>query len=366
MSLIQLSLKQFRNIEAITLAPVDGVNVIFGENGSGKTSLLEAIYYLSHGRSFRTNKHKNIIQHQRPDFVIHGKKQVQNLTIPLGISKSQGGETQLKIQGKSSRRISELAQLLPVQVITPESYSLFFGGPKERRRFLDLGLFHVEHEFFLLWQSFNKVLKQRNALLRTKPANYFQQIRLWDKEFVRLAEHINRLRVAYIDRFKDEFFDKMCADLPLVKQIEARFNPGWKGESLALELEQSVERDSKLGYTTKGPHKADINFLIDGSGVEDRFSRGQLKLLLYALKITQNNLIENETDKQSILLIDDLPSELSEDTREQVGRLLSQCRSQIFITTIQSESISAVVEQMQRKIEMFHVKHGELITREME
>ena len=149
MSLSHLSLNNFRNIEALTLEPVNGINIIYGENGSGKTSLLEAIYFLSHGKSFRTAKHKNIIQHQQDKFVIHGRKALHDLSIPIGISKNQAGETSLKIQGKTSRKISELAQLVPVQVITPESYSLFFGGPKERRKFLDLGLFHVEHDFFI-------------------------------------------------------------------------------------------------------------------------------------------------------------------------------------------------------------------------
>ncbi|GEK76856.1 DNA replication and repair protein RecF [Pseudoalteromonas atlantica] len=359
-----MSLKYFRNIEALTLEPVNGVNIIYGENGSGKTSLLEAIYYLSHGKSFRTPKHKSIIQHQQDQFVIHGRKALHDLSIPIGISKTQSGETNLKIQGKTSRKISELAQLMPVQIITPESYSLFFGGPKERRKFLDLGLFHVEHEFFYLWQSFNKVLKQRNALLKSKPKNYFDQIRFWDKEFVRLAEQINKLRMAYISRFKQQFFDKMCAELTLIRDLEINFNAGWKdSESLSDALEQNFERDARQGFTSKGPHKADFNFSVAGNSVENTFSRGQLKLLLYALKVTQNSLIESETDKQSILLIDDLPSELGEDTKEKVGQLLAHCSSQIFISSILSESISAVVEPMQRELQMFHVKHGNLITR---
>tara|TARA_Y100000034_G_scaffold114236_1_gene150144 strand:- start:2774 stop:3868 length:1095 start_codon:yes stop_codon:yes gene_type:complete len=364
MSLSHLSLNNFRNIEALTLEPVNGINIIYGENGSGKTSLLEAIYFLSHGKSFRTAKHKNIIQHQQDKFVIHGRKALHDLSIPIGISKNQAGETSLKIQGKTSRKISELAQLVPVQVITPESYSLFFGGPKERRKFLDLGLFHVEHDFFYLWQSFNKVLKQRNALLKSKPRDYFEQIKFWDKEFVRLAEQINNLRIAYISRFKQQFFDKMCAELTLVSDLEINFHAGWKeSETLSEALEQSFERDAKQGFTSKGPHKADFSFSVSGNSVENTFSRGQLKLLLYALKVTQNSLIESETDKQSILLIDDLPSELGEDTKDKVGQLLTHCDSQLFISSILSESISAVVEPMQRELKMFHVKHGNLITR---
>ncbi|QTL36505.1 DNA replication/repair protein RecF [Pseudoalteromonas viridis] len=362
MSLNQISLNNFRNIEALSFSPSDQINIILGENGSGKTSLLEAIYFLSNGRSFRTNKHKLMIRHEQTKCVVHGKKQLHSLSIPIGISKDLQGETLLRIQGQSSRKIAELAQILPTQVITPESYELFFGGPKERRKFLDLGVFHVEHQFYSVWKDFNKVLKQRNALLKSKPVQYQLQIRTWDREFVRLAEQINMFRKAYISRFERHFFDKIGVISPIFKGLEMRYDAGWKGD-LAEVLNAQLERDSKLGYTTKGPHKADFNFYANGHGVENILSRGQLKLTLYALKIAQNNLIEAETEKQSILLIDDLPSELSQDTMLSIAHLLAECQSQLFITAINSESIQAIVEPMKRNVEMFHVEHGRLITK---
>ncbi|OHU84739.1 MULTISPECIES: DNA replication/repair protein RecF [Pseudoalteromonas] len=362
MSLTHLSLGDFRNIEALSFEPSPDINIIYGANGSGKTSLLEAIYFLSHGKSFRTNKHKILIRHEQSRCIVHAKKQIHNLSIPVGISKDNAGETKLKIQGQSSRKMSELAQLIPVQVITPESYELFFGGPKERRKFLDLGVFHVEHAFFNAWRNFNKILKQRNALLKSRPSNYAEQIKYWDKEYVRLAEEINIHRKTYISRFEALFFDKIVCQIPIFSGLELRYDAGWK-DCLASQLEQQFERDVKLGYTSKGPHKADFSFYSEGYGVENILSRGQLKLLLYALKVAQNSLIESETDKQSILLIDDLPSELGEETMQSVSALLALCQSQLFITAITAESISAVVEPMQRSCSMFHVKHGSLITK---
>ncbi|WP_440054610.1 DNA replication/repair protein RecF [Pseudoalteromonas sp. T1lg65] len=362
MSLTHLSLNNFRNIEAITFSPCEAINVIFGENGSGKTSLLEAIYFLSSGKSFRTNLSKLLIRHESEKCLVHGKKQLNSLSIPVGISKSRLGETVLKIQGQSSRRISELAMILPIQVITPESYELFFGGPKERRKFLDLGVFHVEHAFFSAWKTFNQVLKQRNALLKARPANLSQQLAYWDAQFVSLAEQINTHREAYISRFQEHFFDKIGDISPIFKGLEIRFQPGWKGE-LKEVLAAQLERDVKLGYTSKGPHKADFNFYADGHSAENILSRGQLKLLLYALKVTQSELIDLECNKQSILLIDDLPSELSEETKLSVSHLLARCRSQLFITAITPESIAAVVEPMEREVKMFHVKHGSLTTK---
>ncbi|KZN42083.1 DNA replication protein RecF [Pseudoalteromonas luteoviolacea CPMOR-2] len=361
MSLTHISLNDFRNIKALSFSPSKDLNLILGQNGSGKTSLLEAIYFLSNGRSFRTNKYKMMIRSDQDKCVVHGKKQLHNLSIPIGISKNQSGETQLRIQGQASRKIAELAQILPVQVITPESYELFFGGPKERRKFLDLGVFHVEHLFYEVWKNFNKVLKQRNALLRTKPTNCVEQIKFWDKQFIDLSEQINIYRKAYISRFEGYFFDKIGGISSVFDGLETRYDAGWKGE-LSEVLQSQLERDLKLGYTSRGPHKADFNFKIHGHSVEGIMSRGQLKLLLYALKITQNNLIEQETDKQSILLIDDLPSELSSETLECVARLLANCNSQLFISAISSESLTPVVELLEKDIEMFHVEHGRLIT----
>ncbi|MFY8274610.1 DNA replication/repair protein RecF [Pseudoalteromonas sp. SSDWG2] len=363
MSITSFSLNNFRNIEAATFSP-ELINVIYGENGSGKTSFLEAIYFLSHGRSFRTNKHRSVIKDTADYFTLHAKKRSNNLTIPLGLKKDVSGETQVKIQGKTSRRISDLAQVLPVQVITPESYSFFFGGPKERRAFIDLGVFHVEHDFFVHWQNFNKVHKQRNALLKSKPANARAMLDVWDKEFVRLSETITKLRESYIERFKALFFDRLCTELDLLNGLDIEFNWGWKSdESLADILMQYRDRDLMRGYTSKGPHKADLTIKTSLGPVENAFSRGQLKLLLYALKVAQNSLIEQETGKQSILLIDDLPSELSEDTKSKVGQLLAHCDSQIFITTIESDSVSAVLDALDKPTALFHVKHGELITR---
>jgi DNA replication and repair protein RecF len=154
----------------------------------------------------------------------------------------------------------------------------------------------------------------------------------------------------------------MVSQIELFKSLSFEYSPGWKSDSdLAVQLVQNFERDSKLGYTSKGPHKADINFMIDGVSVDNYLSRGQLKLLMYALKICQNSLIESETQKQSLFLIDDLPSELSNDTKQIVSSLLANSQSQIFITAIDFDSISAVVETLSKNMKVFHVKHGKLI-----
>ena len=151
MSLLSLNASQFRNLTAVSLPAHTRFNLIVGMNGSGKTSLLEAIYYLAHGRSFRTSRAQRLVQHDAEAFTLHAKVNAAQQSHSLGLQRNKQGEVTLRLNGANVNRLAEFAQLLPVQLITPDSFRLFFGGPKERRQFFDMGLFHVEPAFFDSW-----------------------------------------------------------------------------------------------------------------------------------------------------------------------------------------------------------------------
>lgn len=364
MSLLSLHASQFRNLTAVSFNAHPQFNLIVGSNGSGKTSLLEAIYYLAHGRSFRTNRPQRLVQHDSDAFTLHAKLSAQQQTHSLGLKRDKQGELVLRLNGANVNRLAEFAALLPVQLITPDSFRLFFGGPKERRQFFDMGLFHVEPNFFDCWLRFNKVLKQRNALLKTS-RHYDNQFQFWDEQFVALALELQQLRQTYITRLQQAFSELTNADA-LMQQLSFQLQQGWPDklntpEQLLQLLQQGFAQDSRMGFSQYGPQKADLKLKKDQVSAEEVLSRGQLKVLLFALKIAQNNVIRDSGQKQPLLLIDDLASELDQTSTRQIFSYLRDINSQVFITAINAEQVTPFIASEQQA--MFHVEHGQLTAR---
>ncbi len=192
MSLSRLLIKDFRNIESADLLLSPGFNFLVGANGSGKTSVLEAIYTLGHGRAFRSLQTGRVIRHDQPDFVLHGRLQGDSREIAVGLTKDRLGDSKVRIDGTDGHKVAELAHLMPMQLITPEGFTLLNGGPKFRRAFIDWGCFHDEPAFFNAWSNLKRLLRQRNAALRQ--VTHYNQLLPWDKELAPLAEQISQWR----------------------------------------------------------------------------------------------------------------------------------------------------------------------------
>jgi DNA replication and repair protein RecF len=364
MSLQSLRVSQFRNLTAVSFSAHARFNIVEGMNGSGKTSLLEAIYYLAHGRSFRTNRPQRLVQHETDAFTLHAKVSVMQQTHSLGLQRDKQGDLLLRLNGASVHRLADFAALLPVQLITPDSFRLFFGGPKERRQFFDMGLFHVEPNFFESWLRFNKVLKQRNALLKSR-RQYDTEFDYWDQQFVLLAFELQQLRQRYIVQL-EHAFRALTVDEPLMAALSFQLQQGWPDKvttpaQLQQTLQQSFSQDSRMGFTQYGPQKADLKIKKDQWAAEEVLSRGQLKVLLFALKIAQNNVIRDSGQKQPLLLIDDLASELDQESTRQIFSYLRDINSQVFITAINADQVSPFIAAGQ--LAMFHVEHGQLTAR---
>ncbi|WP_413700822.1 DNA replication/repair protein RecF [Psychromonas sp. KJ10-10] len=163
MSLNKLVIHQFRNINSANLTFNNKINFIVGQNGSGKTSFLEAIYFLGLGRSFRSHLTSRIVQHEHKEFTLFSEIQQQGLATPIGLQKSKNGDSLLKINGAVSKKLANLTHYLPIQLITPESSTLLSGSPKNRRAFLDWGVFYHDPNFYHNWARIKRLLKQRNA-----------------------------------------------------------------------------------------------------------------------------------------------------------------------------------------------------------
>lgn len=353
MAISRLIIENFRNLTAVDLEFDHGFNFIIGNNGSGKTSLLEAIFYLGHGRSFKSAVANRIISYEQPHFVLHGKIQEQQHQWSVGLQKQRQGNTLMKINGEDANKISDLAHLLPMQIITPEGLTLLNGGPSYRRAYLDWGLFHHHPSFYNAWSNLNRLLKQRNSALQQ--VHSYAELKIWDIELIKLAYQVSQWREEYAEALRPEIEQTCQLFLPEL-DISVSFHQGWdKNTDYADLLQQNFERDRTLGYTFSGPQKADFRFKANGLPVEDILSRGQLKLLMCALRLAQGEHLMQQKNRHCIFLIDDFASELDQYKRALLAERLQKNGSQVFVTAITPEQL----QQMQpEKHRSFYIENG--------
>jgi DNA replication and repair protein RecF len=355
MQLSHLKIRDFRNLVDIELEPCSGVNLIYGLNASGKTSLLESIYYLSHLRSFRTPYLSDLINHNASRLQLLAKAtDLFDNQIPIGIERSKDS-LEVRANQKPIQRVADITAIFPVLAIHPDSYRLITGSPGERRAYIDWGVFHVEQGFFEAWQRYKKALSQRNAALRSgqKPS----YCKLWDKELDAAAQHIDVKREKYIQDLYPFYLDLIEQFFP-EQQVKLEYRRGWRSEeSLRTVLEQTFDRDLKRGMTQAGPHRADLYIQVDGKSAQTGISRGQQKALVALLKLAQVQQFSQSAARHCILLYDDLAAELDKGHRKQIMSVLESMPIQLFLTAIEPDQIDL---QGWSDVQMFHVEQGQL------
>ncbi|WP_127469821.1 DNA replication/repair protein RecF [Thiomicrorhabdus aquaedulcis] len=338
----QLTVQQFRNCHQANLSLSPGLNLIVGDNAAGKTSLIEAIWVLATGRSFRTAKPQQLIEHTQTDCTVFAAVSSSfstsshhnpSKTHRLGLQKSALNTT-LRVDGETTQSQAELARLLPVQLLTPESHRLLEEGPKARRQFMDWGCFHQHPEFAGVWRTYQRALKQRNhALKRRLPK---AQIQLWDSAVVDNALAIDAIRQDYLAQLTPYLLTFCQALMPeLTTTVQCQYRAGWsKGcDNLLGLFEQSFDADLRMGHTQFGAHRADIRFKFGAAEALDTLSRGQQKLFVCALLLAQASLHEKVVQEPIIMLIDDLPAELDATHRLKLLELLQILNIQHIITS---------------------------------
>ncbi|MES2825028.1 MAG: DNA replication/repair protein RecF [Pseudomonadota bacterium] len=367
MTLKRLLIQNLRNLNSVDINPSDRVNLIYGENGSGKTSILEAINVLALGRSFRNHKHKPLIKNDQVSFTVFGKILADDGTeIPIGINRQRDGTAIFKVNGNQVSSVADLASQLPVQVINSDTFLLLEGAPKVRRQFIDWLVFHVEPTFFQFWKDCQRCLKHRNSLLRrdrmTRPGSA-ESVELisWNQELAMHTEQIHLLRLKCMERFKVAFYN-LLKEFVSVDGITVDYFCGWDNKKLySLVLQESLERDQQQGYTHLGSHRADLHITINKQGAAEILSRGQQKLLVCALKIAQGYVFTQMTGRKSIYLVDDLPSELDEKHRHRLADWLEAMSTQVFITGVEEESLSSIWRNKPDvAMKLFHVEQGKI------
>ncbi|MFL9813836.1 DNA replication/repair protein RecF [Stutzerimonas sp. VN223-3] len=357
MSLSRISVTGVRNLQPVTLNPSPRINILHGDNGSGKTSLLEAIHLLGMARSFRSTRLNPVISHEQTSCTVFGQVRLTDEQFSaLGISRDRSGEVRIRINGQNVKSAAELADALPLQLINPDSFRLLEGAPKLRRQFLDWGVFHVEPRFLQAWQRLQQALRQRNSWLRHGTLDGASQA-AWSRELSSASDEIDEYRRAYIQLLKPVFEGTLASLLDL-EGFQLSYYRGWdKDRTLEEVLTASIERDKLMGHTQAGPQRADLRLRIANHNAAETLSRGQQKLVVCALRIAQGHLVSAAKRGQCIYLVDDLPSELDDQHRLALCRLLEQLNCQVFITCVDSNVLREGWRD-DTPVSLFHVEHG--------
>jgi DNA replication and repair protein RecF len=362
MRLVQLRAHHLRNLSDVALELDPRLNLIFGRNGSGKTSLLESVYYLGTGRSFRGTQIDPIIQRGQRGCVVTGTVQTPDSgVVRLGLQREETGRRLIRIDGETRQQASDLARYVPSLLLGPQTVELLTGSPALRRNFLNWGVFHVKPDFAATWQQGVRILRQRNAILRG--AGNARELSIWTEKLSDVGEKINRAREDYFDALLPVFSDT-CRFLMRLEGVKCNYRKGWEAsKTLADTLDTQLESDRHRKFTQSGFQRADLRLTIEGNPVTQICSRGELKLLSWAMVLAQGEVLARENRSNAIYLVDDRAAELDQEHQVAIAELLIQQGGQVLVTGTDLNRLKGLWGNASRKL--FHVEQGEIREQEL-
>lgn len=326
MILDQIKVHALRSIKAANLNFHPKYNYIIGQNGTGKTTLLEAIYILGSGHSFKTREISPLIQQNEQALVIYGKGE----DTTLSISKSLNSTTMVKINGQICTASSKLAYQMPCQVYYQDIFQIMDSGPGLRRSMIDWGVFHVKHDYLNLWKQYKYILKQRNSLLKQRPGK--SALEPWDCQLAEVGETIADMRFNYLQSLMKNYQDTLNQLCDF--HISLNYYKGWDKKKSGCSLKEALllnrEKDIHRGFTSVGIHQADILVESEDTQAKKILSRGQQKIALIALKLSQSKMLSYHC----IHLMDDIFAELDAYHLEKLASFISKSGDQFFFTVL--------------------------------
>ena len=354
MSLIRLDIACIRNIQNASLVLNPKLNLIIGRNGSGKTSILESIYFLGSARSFRSNSVEPLISNTQEECLVRGEVESGGHLHTIGVQRNRSGSRVIRIDGDDVKRATDLASLLPILLLGSDTVDLLLGPPGHRRRFLNWGLFHVEPSFSQVWEGANRCLKQRNEVLRQNGSD--DELETWTRELVRYSERLDGSRLEYM-RAYEAVFRENCELLTELSNVSCQYYRGWGNDSTLSDwYKKDSAIDRKRGFTQRGFQRADVRIRVNGEEAVNTCSRGELKALSWAMLLSQGAMLESDAVGNLLYLVDDMRAELDDQHCDRICRYLKTTGNQIVATGIEQHSLVASWKAHEQKL--FHVEHG--------
>lgn len=361
MILKRISILNYKNIAQADLCFSPNVNCFLGNNGMGKTNLLDAIYYLSFCKSFSNVVDSQNIRHGEDFFIIQGFYDLDGKEEEFYCGMKRRQKKQFKRNKKEYERLSDHIGFIPLVMVSPTDADLISGGSEERRRFVDLVISQSDKEYLDALIRYNKALVQRNALLKGEAEPDGTVLDIWEEQMESYGRLIFERRVAFVERFIpvfQEFYRFISSDH---EQVGIRYESDASDGDLRLLLQQSRMRDRILGHSTKGIHRDDLLLSLGEYPMKRIASQGQSKTFLIALKLAQFDFLKQTGHTDPILLLDDIFDKLDALRVEKIIQLVSGTRfGQIFITDTNRKYLDEIIVQNGNDFRLFQVCNGEI------
>lgn len=362
MVLKRLSILNYKNIAQADLELSAGINCFIGQNGEGKTNLLDAIYFLSMCKSSTTNVDSACVRHDQEFMVLQGGYEREDGTpeeIYCGLKVGQ--KKVFRRSKKAYRRLTEHIGLIPIVVVSPSDSDLISGGSEERRRFLDIVISQCDPLYIEALMRYNKALQQRNALLKIEEAEPDPELlALWEEAMAREGEYIFQRRTEYVERLIPVFQRYYTTIAQGAETVGLRYTSHCQRGPLLEVIQRDRHRDRAVGYSLHGVHKDDLEMTLDGYPIKREGSQGQSKSFLIALKLSQFDFLRRTGSQTApILLLDDIFDKLDATRVEQIVHLVSgEDFGQIFITDTNRDHLDQILRLMPGEHRLFHVMEG--------
>lgn len=354
MQLRRLRVEHLRAFTGIEWEPSPGINVVTGANGVGKTTLLEAIYLLAHGRSFRAGTRDTLTRHGSDHYSVFAEVEtIDGAQRRVGLLRTSDG-FKAKVDGRELPSLTRLFAAVAAVCFEPGSHELIAGPSELRRRFLDWGLFHVEHDFLSTWRRYQRALKQRNALLRSGASD--RDFEPWEVEMADSGTSLSDQRSRYVEALTRPLEDVASRIASELGAPTLRFRSGWRADvPLAQALAEGRERDRSLGYSATGPQRATWELLFEAVRAKDMYSRGQQKIAALCAVLAQAQHLSVHVGHPPVICLDDVAAELDRPHQAAVFRYLATTQAQVVITATE---LPAALADAGLTPSLFHVEQG--------
>ena len=362
MRLQSLSILNYKNIQEAEMVFSPKINCFIGNNGMGKTNLLDAIYFLSFCKSHSNSIDSQNILHDAEYFMIQGKYEIKDAQEEIYCGMKRRSKKQFKRNKKEYERLSDHIGLLPLVLVSPDDAGLISEGSEERRKFIDGVISQYNRTYLQNLLQYNNALKQRNALLKLETPVDISLFEIWEEQMATYGQYIYEQRQVFIQEFIPVFQDIYHQISGGHEQIGLAYQSQYSDRDIKLRMVETRDRDILLGYSTQGIHKDELEMTLDNYPIKRVGSQGQNKTYLISLKLAQFDFLKRTHQLSPLLLLDDIFDKLDSIRVKQIVSLVSSDTfGQIFITDTNREHLDLILEQLGQEASIFNIENGNIV-----